>query len=95
MFSTLTSLGCALLSTQLFSVVANGRSRHAKAVSYLVHVQAGTEKLGHSNANLEHEHMFPDGAVELLSVLFVTKMTTAGRNHPANGYPRQPHSGMV
>ena len=63
MFSTLAPLGCALLPTQLFSVVADGRSRYAKAMSDLVHIQADTEKLGHGNANLGHEHMFPGGSV--------------------------------
>lgn len=89
MFSTLAPLGRTLPPTQLFSVVADGRSCNAKSVSDLVHVQAGTEKLGNGDADLGHERMFSDGVVGLLSARATRRNDGHGRNRPANGYPEQ------
>ncbi|MGC2375341.1 MAG: hypothetical protein WA484_15855 [Solirubrobacteraceae bacterium] len=44
-------------------------------MSDLVHIQADTEKLGHGNTNLGHEHMFSGGSVGVLSAC------AARRNH--------------
>jgi hypothetical protein len=40
-------------------VVADRGSRYTEAMSNLILVQAGIEKLGDRGAKLRHEHMFP------------------------------------
>ena len=51
-YPTLALLGRAPIPTQDLSVIADRRPRHTKAMSDLVHIQTGVEKLGHSSANL-------------------------------------------
>ncbi len=54
-----------VFGTEPFCVVADRRSRHTKAMCYLVLVQASIEKLGNGGSKLVHEHMFAYDAVGL------------------------------
>lgn len=95
MFSTLTPLGCALLSTQLFSVVADGRPRYAKAVSDFVHVQAGIDKLSYGYTNLGHERMFSDSSVGMLLACVAQQMVAREGIGGRMAILCRPRSGMV